>query len=159
MAGQRKTGETVGGDIRVVWLWVLWVEWFGFIVQHSGWIWVGWTVSFFLFTMVPVAAFLFLLCVPPLLSSFSSLLCLLSCLCVVVISLFVLQCSDLILPLFCYPHSVSYFAQFIAQSEWVLRPFPLTPTPSPPSSPILCSPSIPPPRSRSQSYRILYIRV
>ena len=72
--------------------------------------------------MVAVAAFLFPLCVLPLVSSFCSLLCLLSCLRAVVIPLFVFLCLDSIPPLFCFLNSVSYYAQFIAQSEWVLSP-------------------------------------
>lgn len=96
--------------------------------------------------------------VSPLLSSFSSLPCLLSCLRAVVIPLFVIQCFDSIIPLFCFPDPVSYYAQFIAPSEWVLRPLALTLTPSPslPSDVVLF---FPPPRPRSQSCCILYIRV
>jgi len=89
----------------------------------------------------------------PLLSSFSSLPSLLSCLRAIVIPLFVLQCFGLILPLFC-PLPVSYYAQFIAQSEWVLRLLPLTPIPPPPFPP--CSPSTPLPPS-SQIAELLHI--
>ena len=81
-------------------------------------------------------------CVSPLLSSFSSLLCLLSRPCAVVVSLFVPHCFGSIPSLFCSFDYVFYYAQFIAQSEWVLGHFPLTPLP--PSPPLPCFPSAPP---------------
>lgn len=76
------------------------------------------------------------LTVSPLLSSFSSLLCLLSRPRAVVIPLFVPQCFDSILSLFCFFDYVFYYAQFIAQGERVLGHFPLTPLP--PSPPMSC---------------------
>jgi len=72
------------------------------------------------------AFFSFTVCVPPLLYSFSSLLCLLSCLCAVVIPLFVLRCFNSSAVLF--SQSCVLFAQFIAQSERDLRRFPLAST-------------------------------
>ena len=77
VTGQRRTGEVDGGDIRVVWMWVRWLEWFGFTVHR-----LGWTDCFlssfrlWSWSLLSVST----LCVPPLLPSFSSLLCLLSCL-------------------------------------------------------------------------------
>ena len=156
VTGQRKTGEVGGDEARVGWVWVWWMEWFGFTVQHSGWMDY---FSLFLSIMVAVVAFSLYspLCVPPLLLSFSSLLCLLSCLRAVVISLFVLQCSVLPLPTF----SILCFIP-LSSLRRVGRPFVifhLHRHPLPPSSPISCSPPAPAPLSRSQSYCILYIRV
>jgi len=78
VTGRRKTGGADGGEIRTAWMLVGWTEWLG---PPSN-IWVRWTVfpSPFRSWLTTVAAFTFYsVCVPPLLS-FSSLLCLLSCL-------------------------------------------------------------------------------
>lgn len=91
--------------------------------------------------------------VSPLLSSFSSLLCLLSCLCAVVFPLFVFQCFRSILSLFCSLTHVSDYTQFIARSEWPLLLSRLH------SSLRHCALLTTSPRFISQSYCILYKRV
>ena len=125
--GQRKTGEVVGGEIRVV----MNVGSMDGMVCSPSSIWVADE----LFVSLPCdygysRCFSFLT-LSRLLSSFSSLLCLLSCLRAIVIPLFVLLCFDPIPPLFCSLNPVSYYAQFIAQSGWVFCLLPLIPIPSP----------------------------
>lgn len=80
--GRRRIGEVGGGDIRLV-RQRAHTKWFRFTVQHLGW--DGLFVSLPLIAAF-VAAFLSTLSVSPKLSSFSSLLFLLSCLRAVVIS-------------------------------------------------------------------------
>lgn len=116
--GRQRTGEVVGGNIRLVRMW-----------NGSGspsTIYFGWMDYFSLFGRGRC----FFFSVSPLLSSFSSLLCLLSCIRAVVFSLSVLRVFNSNLLLFCYLNSVSHYTRFIAQSEWVLpTPSPSTPTP------------------------------
>jgi len=71
---------------------------------------VGWTASVRLWLLLIL--FLPIFSVSPPLSSFSSLLCLLSWLCAIVFLSFVLQCFDSNLLLFCSLNPVSYYTQF-----------------------------------------------
>jgi hypothetical protein len=123
--GRRRIGEEGGGKVHPVRMWVR-VEPFKVTVRHLGWI------GYFSFSCDCDCDccffFLLSLCVTPtLFVLFAPVL--LSCLRAVVFPLFVLRCFDSILSLFCSLKHVSYYTQFIAQSEWS-SPFP-SPTPSP----------------------------
>lgn len=123
-----------------------------FAVHH-----VGWTDCFSLFLLIVVAAaafFALFLCVTPtLFVLFARVFALLSPRC-----RFPLRSSASNLPLFCSLDPVSYYAQFSAQSEWVVPLFRLHLHPPHSDIDVMLS-SNPPPCPRLQSYCILYKRV
>ena len=108
--GRRRTGEAGGGKIRLVRMWVRMVQ----VLVHRPRFLVGWTVSLSsLVIVVAAAAFSsYFICVTP---TLFVLFAPVFALCAVVFPLFVLQCFDSNLPLFCSLDPASYCTQFIAK--------------------------------------------
>jgi len=94
---------------------------------HSSASWLdGLFVSFPLIVVLVAAFFFYSGCVTPtLFVLFASVFALLSARCRYLCSFFKVPIR--FLSLFCYLNPVFYYPQFIAQSVWVLPPFPFTP--------------------------------
>jgi len=148
--GQRRTGEMGGGEVRIVWVWVWWMEWFGFTIQH-----LSWMAYFSLFLLVMVVS---LLSFPsPCVCHHYSIRSLRSCVCSPVCALSLSLYSFFgvsILPLFCSLNPVSYSLSLLLGASGTFVVFHLHRL-----LPDIVLSFYPPSRPRSQSHRILYIRV